>query len=732
MRVSARNTLTASMLALIALGLAPAALACRIILPPHPIPPPHRPMPPPLREMEVKSHRAEIEIDGRMAKVGVSAVFHNPNPRRIEGTYWFPIGKGAAVSSFSMTVNGKTLEAELLEADKAANIYRSIVSQMKDPALLEYMGGGMLRARVFPIEPNQDVKIELAYDVRVRRDGALSRVAYPLLSAKPGGSNTLQSLVVDVTVKTPGPLKTVFTPGFKSQITRPDPNRARVTFEANKYLPEKDFEVVFSDSREKVGLDFLAYKKGDDGYFMLFIAPDSELQAEEIAAKDIVFVIDTSGSMHGSKIKQAREALKFCVNSLSAKDAFNIVAFATDVNPFETSSVSADEANKTKALEFIDSLKARGGTAIDDALGFALKAKRREGLLQMVVFMTDGLPTIGETDVQRILARFKDGTSQRFFTFGVGTDVNTVLLDGVAELSRAYASYVRPGENLELALSSFYEKVASPVMTNLELDSGKTRLTGLNPPKLPDLFKGQQLALTGRYSGKGVASMTLSGEVGGRREKFPFKADLASDARNSFVPRMWAVSRVAFLEEQIRLHGKSGELIDEIKRLGRQFGILTAYTSFLVVEEGLKREDLGRAREAFRGFALEADAATGAGAVAQSMERRSKKAATPGLASPADGFWAGRAGNALGMSRRELRQLVVAAADKTFFLRQRDGFLYDSEIPRGEFPEADVEVKAWSDEFFALLVKHPALKKYLKAGLKLVVKLDGKVYRITD
>ena len=718
----------------------PSVLACRMIMPP-----PHHPIvimperPPPPREMEVKSHKASMVIDNKVAKITVNAVFHNPNPQRIEGIYWFPIGQNAAVSSFAMTVNGKTMEAELLDAGKATQIYEDIVRQQKDPALLEYVGQGMLKARVFPIEPNADVAIELSYDQQVRRDGALARVSYPLLSAKPGSDQAIKSLVVDVDLKVKGTLKSVFTPGFEAAVKRGEGAQARLTFEKNSYVPDKDFEVVFSDSGDKVGMDFLGYKKGDEGYFMLCLAPASELQAEEIAAKDLLFVIDTSGSMAGERIKQAQEALKFCINSLSARDHFNLAAFATDVNPLADATLPATEENRKKALAFVDEMKARGGTAIDDAVAFALNAKRAPGAVPMTVFMTDGLPTIGEIEPDAILKRFAGlKTPVRFFTFGVGHDVNTRLLDAVARDTRGYASYVRPGENLEVALSGFYERVASPVMTDLKLDTGDLRLSELNPVVMPDLFKGAQLVITGRYTGKGEAKIKLSGDIGGKRENFAFTANLDGDARNAFVPRLWASQRVAYLVDQVRGNAKNTEVIDEIKRLGRQYGIVTPYTSFLVVEEGLKRETVQAARRAMDKLAERADADHGAMAVENSIALGRAKGGPGGGAAPAapaaagEGFWAQAAREELKLSDAEMKQLVVSAGDKTFYLRQQDGFLWDSDVPAGQFPAADVEVKAWSAEFFKLLKEQPALRPYLKVGVKLVIKLGGKLYKFTE
>ncbi|OPZ30340.1 MAG: Vault protein inter-alpha-trypsin [Lentisphaerae bacterium ADurb.BinA184] len=740
--------LTTLVVALAAAG--PAVLACRIIVPPpwppHPHPPP-MPVPrPELLPMEVRSHRATIDIRQNTADVTVEAVFHNPNGQRIEGAYVFPIAPRAAVNSFAMTVNGKTLEAELLEADKARGIYEDIVRQAKDPALLEYLDQGLLRARVFPIEPNADVKIHLTYEQVVDRDGPARRLSYPLLSAKPDGRTPIKDLVIEASLETRSPLKSVFTPGFETDTQRRSPTTARVTFEARNYMPDKDFTLVFSESDKPVGVDFLATRKGDDGYFLMLISPDSELQAEAIAAKEICLVIDTSGSMMGGKLAQAREALQFCIENLNDADTFNLIAFSTDTRPLFDKPLPATPENRRQAGEFIAGLKPRGGTAIDDALSLALRQPADPQRVSLVVFMTDGLPTIGEVDPGEILKRLDAAErGRRVFTLGVGYDVNTRLLDGVAARTGGYSSYVRPEENLELALASFYERLAHPVMTDLQLDSGEVRFTEVSPRTLPDLFRGGQVAVTGRFTARGRETMKLSGKIGERRETFTFEAALDGDPRNAFIPRLWAIQRVGFLQEELRLRGRNQELIDEIKRLGRQYGILTEYTSFLIVEEGIQRDRVENARQAFRELEANAAAETGQYSV-ESAERSSrmrgvggaaadglmKSAAAPAAATVSEARAFREAYDDSGIRAEEVAELVKTVDDKTFYLRRADGFLYDSEIPAGQTPAADHEVKAWSDEFFRLLRQYPALARYLQAGTRLVVRLDGKIIRITE
>lgn len=711
--------------------------ACRIIVPPWPPHPPHPPVEPPPRlavqGMEVKHHQVSVEIDGPVARVVVDATFHNPNASRIEGTYLFPIGRRAVVSSFAMSINGKVQEAELLEAEKARGIYESIVRQLKDPALLEYLEDGLLKARVFPIEPHADVKVQLVYEEALVRDGDLTRFTYPLLAAKPDPGLAIGKLSIDLRIKTRSPLKTLYTPGFETKIERGGDNAAHITHESSGHIPARDFQVVFGEDRRQVGIDFLAAEKNGESYFMMVMAPGSELQMEEIARKDVIFVVDTSGSMAGEKIAQARAALEFCVENLRDGDRFNLVAFATDVVPMAAESLPVAAATRQQAAEFIAGLKPRGGTAIADALAFAAGTRVADGHVGMTIFVTDGLPTIGETAPEKILAGAAADAMRRVYTFGVGYDVNTRLLDGLAARCGGAASYVRPKEDLEVALSNFYEKVAYPVLTDLKIDAGEVKLTEVNPKSLPGLFKGGQLVVTGKFLGQGKHRMTLSGEIGGRREQFPFEADLKPEPANLFIPRLWAMSQVAYLQEQIRINGRRDELVDEIKRLGRQYAILTEYTSFLIVEEGMEADRVDAARRSFGRVEAASQADTGDAAF-ESARMGSRMKGGWALSAPAPEAAARESAvldqtyRAAGIPLEKLADLVRPMSDKTFYFRRSDSVWYDSELAAGETPDADIEVAAWSDDFFKLLRKHPALARYVLGGdARQMIKLDGLV-----
>lgn len=584
-----------------------------IIVPPYPHPWPHpprpRPYPPPHRPpishpfpLEVKYHRVNVDIDGQVAVTAVDQVFVNPTRYRLEGFYLFPIPENAVINKFSMYVNGKELQAELLDAEKARKIYEDIVRTQKDPALLEYMGRGLFKARIFPIEPRGEKRVKISYRQLLTRDSGTIEYVYPLntekFSAKP-----LQDVSIKVDIRSPETIKTIYCPTHAAEIIRRGHSRAVVGFEEKNTKPDIDFKLYYSTDNQKLGFSLLTYKKErEDGYFFLSLSPGYTSKDNDIAPKDITFVLDVSGSMAGEKLAQAKKALLFCVENLNKGDRFEIIRFSTEAEALFRDLTSTNETNRQKARTFIGELKAIGGTNIDEALTRALKMNTDKNRPYMIIFLTDGKPTIGETDenalVKRITSANISGT--RIFTFGIGSEINTHLLDKITELTRAYRTYITPKEDIEVKVSNFYTNVQSPILTDIRLDYGsKIRVSKVYPRHLPDLFKGSSITLLGRYKGDGNARIVLTGKVKNRTRSFTFHADDGFKAagsrdseKNDFIPSLWAARRVGYLLDQVRLHGKDKELVDEITQLARTYGIITPYTSYLIVED--ERENVRR------------------------------------------------------------------------------------------------------------------------------------------
>ena len=556
---------------------------------PHPTPAPRVYAP-----LEVVYHHVTVKIDGQIATTSVDQEFFNPNNQRLEGTYLFPIPRGAQIDKFTMDIGGKMVEAELLPAAKARAIYEDIVRKLKDPALLEYADRDVFKVRVYPIEPRSKKRIKLSYTQVLKADAGLVNYTYPLNTEKFSAA-PVKNVSIKVELVNDRPLKSIYSPSHTVEIKRHGSQRATVGFEENNVKPDADFSLYFAPEKDELGVNLVAHKSaGEDGYFLLLASPGADVKDKRVMPKDVAFVLDTSGSMAGKKLEQAKKALQFCVENLNDGDRFEIIRFSTEVEPLFDKLVEANSRNRDQAEDFIKGLKPIGGTAIDDALKKALALRSERGDRPFVViFLTDGRPTIGTTDEEQIVAgvkRANDGRT-RVFCFGIGTDVNTHLLDRIAEDTRAFTQYVLPEEDIEIKVSTFFSKIKEPVLANPTIKfTGDVRVTKMYPSPLPDLFRGDQLVLVGRYSGKGDSAIILEGTVNGVTRKFTYEINFPRVADDhEFIPRLWATRRVGYLLDEIRLRGENAELRDEVTDLARKYGIVTPYTAYLIVEDESRR-----------------------------------------------------------------------------------------------------------------------------------------------
>ncbi|MFO0945710.1 MAG: VIT domain-containing protein [Planctomycetota bacterium] len=550
---------------------------------------PTRTMIPPLPSIVYQ--RVNVEIKDQAAVTRVEQEFQNHQSHPLEAFYLFPVPKDAGVQDFAMWIDGKRIKGEVVEAKKARDIYTDIVRRMKDPGLLEYMENSLYRVRVFPVPAQGRQKIEISFSQVVPRDGGIAEYVYPL-RARNCELKTEKDFTVRVDLQSSAALKSVYSPSHAVGVSREGDHKAIVGFEANQYDLSKDFRLYWTVSEKDVGISVLTHRvsPGEPGYFLALISPSMESTTARVP-RDIVFVFDTSGSMQGEKIDQARKSLQFCLKSLAPEDRFAILGFSTTVKAYADQLQSATKENVDKASEWCSRLDANGGTAISDALEAALALRRDEMRNFTVVFLTDGQPTIGESNPVNILAMVKSkNTAQtRIFVFGVGEDVNTHLLDPLADQTRATTVYVASNENLETKVSSFYAKISHPVLTDLAISLGNSeiRLEEIFPPKLPDLFHGGQLVVLGRYQGSGATSIKLTGKLGSESKEFVQEAQFPQEkSENDFLGNLWARRKVGYLLDQIRLSGENKELIDEVIALGKKFGIATPYTSYLVVPDG--------------------------------------------------------------------------------------------------------------------------------------------------
>ena len=700
--------------------------------PPMPMPP--RPVPIP-RVLNIKSVKITTKIDAQVATTKVEQVFENDTPYRLEGSYFFPIPESASISDFAIYDGDKRMAAEIVERAKARQIYNEIVRRQIDPGLLEYAGKDLFQASVFPIEPRSTKKIELTYSQVLKNEGGTVSYRYELGSGRRIQPQPIREIAASVEITSPIDLKNIFSPSHKISVSKDGERRARLSFEGKGEDTQKDFLLYYSLSEKDFGLSLLTHREpGKDGYFLMLISPKSNIGEQERAAKDIVFILDTSGSMSGEKIDKAKAALKFGVESLSPRDRFNIISFSGEEHLMKAALVEANRDGKQTGLKFIENLRAEGGTNINDALVQAFKQFQSSERPAMIVFLTDGLPTVGTTDVKQIIKNVAEANRAgvRLFSFGVGYDVNTNLLDKLSADNRGASDYIEPQEDLEVKVSNFFARVNYPVLSDLKLDFGGVETDLTYPRTLGDLFKNSQLVIVGRYKNSvNSATVRLTGKVGAREEVFTFGKQSFPEERgdNPFLARLWATRRVGYLLEQIRLNGENRELKDEIIQLGTRYGIVTPYTSFLVTED---TKDIGR-----RNIPMEQRRA---------LDSMAQMAPSAG---PGDGSVRGRTfeqvtvtgESAVVYSKTETKMKesdrvdspesyltsIRTVGDKTFQLKGEEWV--DTQLKESStLPK--IEVQFASEEFFNLIAKEPKLADFFSLGKKVVVVFKGKIYRV--
>jgi Ca-activated chloride channel homolog len=537
--------------------------------------------------LAIEHQRVDIRIKDGVATAKIEQVFKNSTNRDLEAVYIFPLPANAAIADFAMYINGKRTSGELVEKGKARKIYQDIVRRLKDPGLLEHMGGTLFRVSVYPVKKNADQKIEIEYSQTLAFESGLYKYVYPLKTGE-RAAQTLEDFTVSASITSALPIKNIYSPSHEVGISRKGENRAIIGFEQERALLDKDFVLYYGVTKKEFGLNLISHAvKGKDGFYMMMLSPQVVPADGAIMEKDVTFVLDTSGSMTGKKIEQAREALKYCVAKLNPGDRFNVIRFSTDVESYSDVLVPVNKAKIKGALEFISDLEARGGTDIHSALSEALALDFAEQRPGIIAFLTDGKPTIGESDTDAIIKQVAKCNKRdvRVFVFGVGEKVNTHLLDRISGENGGMSQYVKPEEDIELKLSSFSDKMSSPVLSRLAISADNIKLKQQHPRELPDLFAGEQLTVFGRYQEGGHVAIHLTGEVNGEDREFVYEATFHKiQTENAFVPRLWATRRVGYLLDEIRLSGEQSELKDEVLKLSKEYGIMTPYTSYLVLE----------------------------------------------------------------------------------------------------------------------------------------------------
>lgn len=711
-------------------------------------------LPPRLQQgmVSLTAYDVETAVRDNVATTTITQTFKNTSEQTLEARYLFPLPKDANFSSLTLTVNGKALEGKILEKSEAKATYEAIVRKLVDPALLEYLDEQTVQVSIAPFMAGESKQIRLSYTQLLAQDGGLYKYTYSLGSQKHGSLNrpghqpgqprplashkkaeaepvAADGFSLKLDLKTAQPLKTVYSPTHDPTVKRTGKQQAQVNIHLKpaEMAQEKNFVLYFSQDNNAIALNTLNYQQAaEEGCFLMALRTPEASDKQVALPKDLVLAVDTSGSMSGEKIRQAKAALTFIINRLRPEDRFGLLQFNTDVSRFQQEMQPATAENKQKALAYVDGLSASGSTHIEAALksGFSLLKGHDAKRPAYLIFLTDGEPTVGITNTEGLVqVAAQANTDQvRLFNFGVGYNLNAILLGKLADKNHGTTTFVEPNENLELSLAGFYQKIESPVLTDVALRFDGVTVGKQYPETLGDLFAGSEVIVLGRYNGSGKGTVKLSGKMGAAEKSFSFPIQWVADTAHSHLPRLWAGRRIAYLLDAIRQNGENKELKDEVIALSKQYGIITPYTSYLSQElEGVGSASGGRFLSprpaATPGRYRVMDTATGQQAVQLSKSLNAMK----GQASAASL----NAAQSIGAENGPLAEPVMRTVGTKTFIRSEEGHWLDTAYDQ-DGPDKNskpVTVRFGSPEYFELLAQQPELVPYFSLGEQVTVVL---------
>lgn len=697
-----------------------------------------------------------VTLADRVLRYEITETFRNTCGAVAEADYMFPLPAGAAFEDLKLSINGEMVAGETMTADRARGIYEEIVRRQRDPALVEWMGSGLLRARIFPIAPGEEKRVVVRYQSVATREGDAIRIDYRR-GSDPSGGRTGGATIVPIDRRT-GRIAadedsettwsrfalvyprsdrygTPYSPTHSLRI-RDDANTRRVEARGTS----GDVTVLLPvRTGNDASISVLAHRPSgsgastgsrEDGFALLSLSPPASASSS-VTPRDLTFVVDVSGSMQGKKLDQAKAAGRALLETLRPADRFRVIDFSTDVRSFRDGWTVASQENIRAAQRYLAGLRAEGSTNISEALHEALAGERRPraGLaLPLVVFLTDGEPTVGERNPDAIAAiAAKERGEARVFTVGISAAINTTLVEQMALQGRGTAQFVRDDESIESAVSLLGARLAQPVLTDVRITADGVRLSRLQPAGPIDVFAGQDLVVLARYSGGGTATVRVDARSANGPVTYSTRVRFADETRdNPFVARLWAAQRIGWLAAEKRRHGGTNEMNDEIRTLGERFGIPTEYSSYLVLEPGAVASGNGQAMDSMRRRDMGAAPLTSVVATAANAKAAGASAAPPAAAPMAQvQFEAARASAA----QRDARS--IAALDDAE-RGSGNGFrlvgMHRMTLANGVWRDArftsdhrTVRVRPFSPLYFRLMSELPELQDVFALGERVLV-----------
>lgn len=543
-------------------------------------------------KMWIQKIDASIDIQEQIAVTHIDQTFFNELNQSVESIYIFPLPADAVITELIYWVNNQKFVANIRERQEAIHDYNEKLRQWLDPALLEYLGDNLFRLSIVPINPLSEVRTEITYIEPLKYD--LGKVIYEFqlntlgLSSKP-----LKTVSLNLDASSQYAFKSFTSPTYGSstatKITKITDKHYTLMFGDENFYPDKDFLLEFELTRENVNYQILTYTPspsdsiGNDRYYALWITPPDQLDEDDLISKNIVFTADVSSSMEGERITQLKTALQDFIKLLNPIDKFNIMIFGTHVSKFKPDLVEVNQTTISEAENFIEEMYALGMTNIDQALKESLLQTYGDSTSNNLVFLTDGYPTWGVTNIDSILSHVRSNNkkSVRIFPFGVGTDLSKALLGRLASENHGYTEFITADDSIALVVRDHFERLSKPVFTNINVDFGGLRIWDQYPKSIEDLFWGNQIMQVGMYKSGGTFEVTVSGKV--RFNTVQFKKTVTfpdQTGGHRFVPRLWAKAKIDNILELIKLYGESKELVDQVIELSLRFQILTPYTAF--------------------------------------------------------------------------------------------------------------------------------------------------------
>ena len=647
---------------------------------------------------------ADIEVSDGVSIARYRFDLSNPAERGrggpgAEGRIVFPVPAGSSVTDLVLSGGPETLEGALLDADDATRIYEDIVRRLIDPALLRSLEGDMYEVRAFPVPAGEERSVSFTVTTPLLAEGEQTTVEVPWSRMSPRPASGLVNVDVDV----PWEVRSAIAPGFDLDEERRGTGEIGLGWEsADTWSPGTDFRLYLSGGEGLVATRLLAYRERDeDGYFNLLFAPVVEL--DERVARDVVLVLDRSGSMEGEKMAQARDAAEYVLDNLGADDRFAVVDFSRYVRTFADALRPASDA--AAGIDYVRDLSAGGNTNISGALETAteLLGDERPGT---IVFLTDGLATVGIESADGILDLVEQTAPDRtqLFAFGVGYDVDTTLLDALATEFTGSSHYVTPEQRIDTEVARLWEKVSTPVLSEVEIAIDGVETWDLAPAGIPGIFAGSQALLAGRYEGEGAATVTVSGNSAAGPETFTYEVVFPErDTSDPAVSQLWAQRYVADLLTELRIEGVRESLVQDVVEIANQFGIVTPYTAYLAEEPDARRL-----------FAPDADDV----AFEMALDEAETLAAAPS---------SGQAAVEQAQAVSKMRQNSVVSRDGAVppaseVVGAHTYYLVDGTWTRDDY-EADTEapdIEVGSAEFLELIAEDPSLADAAALGERVV------------